>query len=209
MATTGIKLGPGWVKCKAKLDPKVCGKFMQEEVAKATELNARVVAGAMRDELTDKISPRNADLTVALKRSTKPLVDRGQLFQAITGVKVRWNKGEAGVRRRTRRGGRGGSIVDLAKMLHEGGTIPVTNAMRGLFKALWQASQGKLDPAKLSARGQQLFKRYKKWLPLKASTRYIVIPARPFADRAVENEDVQREVAAHWEAAVQRAIARA
>ena len=76
----------------------------------------------------------------------------------------------------------------LAELVHDGATIPVTEAMRTMFRLLWQASEGKFDPQKLTGRAAALWKvKQSGWLPLKDDTEHIVIVERPFMSLAFQD----------------------
>jgi hypothetical protein len=81
--------------------------------------------------------------------------------------------------------------------------------MRAMFFYLWLASMsaqglrtGKAPT--LTGRAAQLFERFQDWRPLKASTRAIHIPKRPFITTVVENPDIQSSIIALWRDAVDR-----
>jgi hypothetical protein len=57
------------------------GKF---QLRQAMELLGTYVVGLIKQRIADGILPRNADSTIARKRSSKPLIDTGQLRNSIT-----------------------------------------------------------------------------------------------------------------------------
>ena len=139
------------------------------------------------------MKPGNAPLTIAVKGSSKPGVDKGELFKAITYKVLSPYTAEVGVLK-------GDKTVNIAIAFHEGATIPVTPAMRGLFAALASASQGKAT--NLGPRAQELFGRYKGWKGLRASTTHIKIPGRPFIRKALEDPANKARVYQNWHQAL-------
>jgi hypothetical protein len=132
----------------------------------------------------------NAARTVFIKGSTKPLVDRGQLVQALTSQVQSYGRAEIGVSRMARE-------ANVARIVHEGAIVPVTGKMRRMFRALSDVSRGKRDPSTLRGRAAALYARQKKgWKPLKESTTELRIPPRPFIREVVEDGRVQRMI---WE----------
>jgi hypothetical protein len=57
------------------------GKFMTRQ---ALELLGQQGTGLIKQRIADRIAPRNADSTIARKKSSTPLVDTGQLRGSIT-----------------------------------------------------------------------------------------------------------------------------
>lgn len=97
----------------------------------------------------------NAPLTVLIKGSDRPLVDRGDLRLAInTAVegKGRTVEGAVGVLRR-RRAKRGRKMVNIATALHEGFVVRVTPKVRAAVFAELRKRQGKKARGKKSSGG--------------------------------------------------------
>lgn len=205
MARRGwVKLVGRWRELKALLNPRDFIKRLERNVGKATALNARLVAREMRQTIKRGVSPRNAPLTVALKGSSKTLVDRGELFKAITGRKVSWDRGFAGVMRQIA----GGDVetYNLATLLHEGATIAVSDRMRTMFAMLSFAAVGGMDPSKLRGRAAELWKRRPgfPWQALKPETTSIRIPGRKWAEKAIADRALADNLLKNWREAVDR-----
>jgi hypothetical protein len=209
------KLKGKWTPLLKALKDTTLSAKLEAEVGRATELNAREAAKVVRDTIKESVDPKGADLTTTIKRSKKPLVDRGDLWKAVTAQKVDWKTGFAGLLRTARLPG--GSAFNLGMTLHEGATIKVTPKMRRLFQALanatnpTRAKSGKgagAAAAKLKGRALDLYNRNPKarWKPLNDDTTAIVIPGRPFLRRAIEDPDLKATVEKNWSDAVQRAI---
>lgn len=197
-----ITLGSGWEQFARLLRP---GRFMQsvqKHVGLASKKMAPKLAKVMRRRIRQGTLTKNAAITVAIKRSSKPLVDYADLFKAITARAMSWDLVFAGVLRTA-------ASYNIAVTLHEGYAIPVSSKMRGLFLVLAQASRARAEGhalPQLTGRAAELFARYQDWQPLSPSTRAIKIPSRPFARETAEDPAVQQMVVRDWSAALQKAL---
>ena len=198
-----VKLKGRWVGFKKAMDPRRLTPELQRSMKLATMRNGKYAERAVRKLLQEGIRPPNADLTIAIKGSAKPLVDTGfGIFQAITSVVVSDTEVFVGILRKD-------SSYDIGVALHDGVTIKVTDKMRWMFWALWQASMGKRDPNTLTGRAAELWSRRPGiWLPLRDSTVAIKIPPRPFLEAAFQDPELKRLVTKSWEKAIQSAIVR-
>jgi len=193
---SGFKKGPGWKKLQAALDPKKFTAKLKKNVGKATSINGELVKAAIQRGIQRGRKPKGAALTILIKKSRKPLVDKGELFGAITAQQSDWKTVFVGVLRNA-------PEFSIAETLHEGANIPVTPAMRALFTMLWWVSQGKMAPEKLTGRAKELWEKAPGiWLPLKASTGIIHIPSRPFIRLAFANNKLKKAVKQNWNNAV-------
>lgn len=180
-------------------DNKAFGRRLARNVRRATKLNALAAVKTMRDVVQNGSFKANAPLTVAIKGSSKPLVESGDMFQSITTEKLDDDHYFVGVLR-TEAG------YDLVNIVHNGAVITVTPAMRWMFMLLSKASTGSMDPSKLEGRAAELFGKFKDWKPLAESTTQIVIPERPFAVVAFNRDDLVKICRSNWEAAVLAAM---
>ncbi len=213
----GVKLTGPWGKMEALL--RDAPRAVDREIARATRFNAMKVVRAIRKNIQEGEHTKNAELTVLLKGSSKPLVNKGELYKSITYKVVSAYRAEVGVLRTS-------STVNTALVVHEGATIKVTDAMRGLFHAIARYSVGELEYSELGKRAQELadglkfgtkrgrdkrtgrFKSVKVgFAPLKASTTRIKIPGRPFMREVIEDPVLQMQVMENWARAVTYAIA--
>lgn len=196
----GIKLTlKGFKRFKRALNGKSFQKELERHVRTANGRSGKIIQRAIRQTIKKGVPPPNAPLTVAIKGSSKPLVDRGDLFGAVTSVVPSWNRVFVGVLKTSK-------SHDIAQLLHDGTTLGVTDKMRGLFYVLWLATKREDVRAKLSGRAAELFERMPSgWKPLRPSTRAIKIPARPFISQAF-TPAVRARVIANWNEAIQRAI---
>lgn len=192
----------GFKEYSMALDPKRFNAMVRKHVRQANmrigAMGQKIIRGVIKDGT--ELEP-NRPLTVAIKRSKKPLVDRGDLWQSITFKILDDLTVFVGILQES-------EDYNIAKILHDGIAIPVTPDMRGLFYSLWQASEGKLPPSKLSERGQQLYERMPRgWKPLKETTTAIIIPARPFIQIAFSKPDLEQYADKAWRAAINAALA--
>lgn len=177
----------------------------QRAFAAGVQITARVIVREIRQNIkrgnyAGHRTP-NAPLTRAIKRSSLPLADRGQLFKAITLKVTSWSTVEIGIAKESDR-------ANIAQIVHEGVEIPVTPKMRRMFQALAEASDGGRSPSSLTGRAAELWARMSGgWKALKDSTEVIKIPARPFIREVIEHPAIERFVADNLLETTRRAIA--
>lgn len=58
--------------------------FGDGDMRKPFELTGSLLAGLSKKKIQSGIEPKNSDFTVARKKSSRPLIDTGQLVQSIT-----------------------------------------------------------------------------------------------------------------------------
>ena len=190
-----------WAKWEHAITPRVFKATLDHNMRRASALNGKLAEATIRRKIREGGYEPNKPLTVMIKSSSKPLVDKGTgLFQAITSVVIDATTVFAGILQTS-------GEYNIALTLHEGATINVTPKMRGLFFWLWQASIGKLSPDKLSGRARELWERSPGgWLPLKDSTSHIVIPSRPFIEMAFKDTRMKEQAKKNWQAALQQTM---
>ena len=184
------------------LDPKLFEGKLKAYLRQASKYNGLLAVKRVRENIQGGKGgfERNATLTSAIKGSTVPLVDKGtSLFQAINFELVGDSAVFVGVKKRDR-------FYDVAAALHEGATSRVTPGMRALFDLLWKASINPSVASRLTGRAADLFERFQDWKPLKASTKVIVIPARPFMQMLFDDKSFEKEVRENWRKAVDAAL---
>lgn len=189
-----------WMKAAA--NPELFRVILQNKMHAATRKNAALGARAMRSVIQNGIAPPNAALTILIKKSSKPLVGlENELFSSISGHVLDPYTAFAGVPKLSKR-------FELASILHNGITIQVTPAMRGMFFFLWKAASGEMDPGKLEGRAAELFRiQPRGWKPLLPSTTAIVIPARPWVQKAFDDAEFKRTVVENWQMALRSTYA--
>jgi hypothetical protein len=195
-----MKMDKGWERMAKALDPKRFDAALRRHVPRATKLNGLLAVARMRQELRGGEFAKNADLTIMIKGSDKPLVDGGDLFQGISMEQVNDFTVFVGVKRTDKN-------YNIAKTIHDGVSIKVTPAMRNMFFMLWQASEGTIGPSALDGRAAELWSKHPGgWKPLKATTTVIVIPARPWTDRAFDDGVLKKQAQKNWEDAIAAAL---
>lgn len=200
MADSGGIALKGWGSFKKAIKPEHAGPIIEAHVGKALQLAGKILEAAQRKRIKTGMPPPNAPLTIAIKGSSKPLADRGDLFGANKSTAVAWNKVFVGVLATE-------GVYDIARTIHDGKVIPVTDKMRGLFTVLWMASIGSIEPSALTGRAAELWSRMPGgWHPLDENTKVIVIPARPWIKDTFEDPAIQKKVEKILNAAVKHAI---
>lgn len=197
MASVSIQLGGNWRVLINGLSPKTLMRGMQKHIKRGTTKNAIAIKRQVRQEIKKGIPPRNAELTRMLKGGGKPIVGTAgaDLFNAVNYSVQSWDKAFIGVLRTDQN-------YNVGKVVHNGVTIKVTKKMRTMFWYLWQVSIGNMPESKLTGRAKTLWemskRKRKKFYPLKASTRAIVIPKRPFIRYAMQEPKLLKIAEANW-----------
>jgi len=188
----------GGKRLQMALDPSRFKATSRKWLRLAAARNGKLGEQRMRATIKEGGFEKNADLTTAIKGSAKPLVDKSSsLFQAITSKVVGDTTTFVGIPSKD-------SFYRVAVAIHDGVTIPVTDKMRGLFYMLWRASVG--DPVTLEGRAKDLFARYQGWLPLKASTKAIVLPKREFVKKTFQDSELHAMARKNWQDAINAAL---
>lgn len=185
--------------------------MLQKNMGYALGYSAEMAVKTSQHLISSASFEPNKALTIMIKHSALPLVDTGQLFQAITYERQEWNRYLVGVDRKT---SWKGNVVDLAMLLHEGGRIKITPAMRTMFEFLWAKAMGftqvngKIvrndsgDPIVLTGRALELWQRNQVWFPLPKNRNFIQIPKRPFLKYAFTNSDFRKDIKRIWKMAL-------
>lgn len=177
------------------LSPSKFATASKEKIRRATALNGKLAAGEMRRLIRKGIKPENAALTQAIKGGDKPLVDSSKLFESITSKVTSDVEAFVGVLRTNEN-------YNIAAIVHEGATLNVTPAMKGMFFFLWKASSGELDPSKLQGRARELWERSTNWRPLGPDTKAINIASRPFVEETFSSKRLIDLAKYNWERAL-------
>lgn len=203
----GVKLSNAWMTFRVLLAPRGFDHRLRTEVCKATRVNGLLLRRLIRQKIRSVVPPALSPMTAGVKGSSKPLVDRGDLWKSVTSSPQSWDKAFVGVLR-TAQAPDGGDLYDVAKTLHNGASITVTDRMRGMFVMLARVATGRMHRDKLRGRARELFDRRPDfpWKPLAPGTTAIHIPARPFIRLVIEDPAVQAQLKANWDAAVEKAI---
>lgn len=181
------------------LDSSKFRPVLHKHIAKANLRAAKFAQRTIRRTMKKGMPPPNAPLTIAIKGSKKPLIDKGDLFQSVATQEFSWDKIAVGVLATD-------ANFDIAKTLHEGKLIPVTVKMRAMFFWLWVAWQAG-DGSHLRGRAADLWARYQgPWYPLAPSTRAIKITGRPFITQAFADKKLQARVHDEWVRGINAAV---
>jgi len=190
MSNFTFKKDKNWKKFEMALNPKHFQAIADQQMHIAIKLSCLIVVAKIRETIKEGNFATNAPLTALIKGDSKPLIGYragAQLFGSVTHY-VSKLEGFVGVMKNDAEYG-------IAITIHQGTEIKVTDKMRGMFLALWQVSQGKMDPNELTGAVRELYDQMpNKWLPLKKSTKAIVIPARPFIYDTFDKPEVMRLV---------------
>ncbi len=196
-----IKLSKDWKKLEKALIKG--GPIINKHIRKATEFIGKKGEAIIREEITNGSYEPNRELTVALKGGrNEPLKgDRSgaSLFKAITSSVINDYTVFIGVLQTS-------GEYNIALTIHEGVSIKVTEAMRGLFYILWL--KGEKNPTlELTGRAKELWDKMPGgWLPLRKSTSVIVIPSRPFIKNAWNSGNLQSIASKFWNEALASAF---
>jgi hypothetical protein len=201
MASISFKMNAGWKRMMRATDPGRFDSVLQNHVGAGTQRAALLAEKTMREGIRKGGFAKNASLTIHIKSSSTPLIDTGGLLRAITSKADRWDVGFAGILRSD-------ELFEIAEMLHEGGSIRVTEKMRNMFQLLWFVSKGSADPGVLTGAARELWNRQPGgWFPLRESTSAIRIPPRPFVKRAFESFSLKQGVKREWNDSLRRVFA--
>lgn len=210
MAVASLKFDKGWGIFGRAISPGSFGPTLRKHVGKGTKRNAVVARKFVRQEIRRGIPPRNAELTARLKskggrKTTKPIVGTpgADLWNAIDWTVEDWNAAFIGVKRTAKE-------FNVAEIVHQGRSIRVTEKMRHMFRVLAWASKAPGVRPHLEGRALELWEaggRWKtKWKPLKASTKAIIIPKRPFFRYAFQDPKLKKIVKENWNRSVWNAM---
>lgn len=183
----------GWKIYEKAMDGKNFDRLFKKNMRKAIKLNSLAAKRAIRHTIKKGDFTQNAPLTIMIKKSNKPLIDtKKKIFKSINHKILSNISVWVGVLKTS-------DEYKFVKLLNDGGVIPVTTKMRNMFKLLWKVSSGGINPAKLKGRAKELWERAPGgWLPLNKSTKAIVIPSRPFIDKAFKDKVLHSLVKKHW-----------
>jgi hypothetical protein len=186
----------GFKELQDMLSPTKFTRRLKKHVGNATANIALDAEGAIKDAMAEgKVGPPNAAITVALKGSDRPLFDSGDLSKSINGRAEDWDEAVVGVLKSEtitdEETGKTKDILNIARTVHDGATIDVTDKMRAFFRTM--AYKFKSGDTK------------KPWKPLKDSTKVIVIPPRPFLEIATTQEMIKK-YRVKWDEAIQAAM---
>ncbi len=184
---------------KLMAGPERFNAALRREMGKAGRISGLKIKALMRRKIREGVPPSNAQMTVDLKGSSKPLVDSGRLFKAITsesGGGVNDFEIRVGVKLSNK-------LANVAKIVHDGYKQTVTRKQEVMFKMLHLASVGRKVNLR-SERARQILARAKGVIaPLKEG-QVIVAPPRPFALRTLSDPATKKLVEHEFREALKR-----
>lgn len=188
----------GLKRWKKALEASGYKRISSKNIRKATELNGQMAVHYVRKEIQSGKFKPNAPLTIAIKKSKKPIVHKGDLFQAITSKLKDDYTVFVGVLKSDKRN------TNILKIVHDGARIKVTPKMRNMFNLLFNITVLGAPPDKLTGRAKELFETGVKFYPLKKSTRIIRITPRRFLARGMANPELRRKAKENWKKALDK-----
>lgn len=158
-----------WQKALRATDSKRMSNVIDKVFKANLGKNALIVQRTMKTGIVDQKWkwPPLSKVTIALKGSSKALIDRGDLLNSITIQPITGTVAFVGVLRTAKKGTK--EIYNIGMMMENGADIAVTPRMRRFLAIKFQKKTGeKLDSSKAKRKG------------------FIHIPARPFIAPAYE-----------------------
>lgn len=201
---SSVRLVGSWKELEAAIDPRDFRKRLDKALVVAfARIGAKFVGAARRAIQTEQYAP-NSPITVILKGSSKALVDRGALYQAITSqVGLDGRSVRLGVIRRRS----GPEVVDLAIILHEGATIDVGRHPQVRRKVWAMVGEALRASGALSLRRRGAVRRAAESLGGGGGGKQVwVIPARRFLADPLASAEFQGYAKAELAAAAKRAL---
>ncbi len=193
-----FKMDKGWKRYEKAHEVRRFQRLLQKHKKRAFDEIARTIVREVV-QASGNFKP-NAPLTLLLKSGQKPLVDtKTRLFKAVSTKTISKNKLFIGFSKNS-------SFYARAKLIHDGGTIRVTQKMRNMFYALWLVSKGRMDPSQLSGRAAELWRLNQEWYPLNESTKAIRIPGRPFMEEVFKDPKVIKKARTEFIRAINRTL---
>jgi hypothetical protein len=199
--SAGAKLTGDWRALMRALDPARVKAAIHKEVAKA---NARIGLKG-RALVVKSIRARdyapNSPITIAIKGSSAPLVDKGDLIQSITYSVPEWYRLRIGVLKQTP------AQLNIARILHEGAVIDVRKhpkvraaVMAQVAKKLGEKRRGASKKVTTEAAAQLATSRSR------PAGHLWIIPGRPFLRRPLTSPAMKRIAREEWRIAVRKAL---
>ena len=189
--------GRGARKFEKFLDSRHHMRILREEVKKATARNIAMIQDAIQRRINSKaFKKKNSPVTIAIKGSSIPLRDTGDLHNAIETELKDAFVGFVGVLKK-QRGSHGMrmSMRDLIRHLEKGFVVDMTAAMRAKLWAMSRKSVGKSSGKSVGTGSRDIVGK-------------LVIPGRPFITPVFRSKRLRRKLNRNWENAVKRALTR-
>lgn len=200
----GVRLIGEWRKLRSALDPARVRSAMHREIEKANhKIGLAGRAFVVKSIKAQEYAP-NSPLTIAMKGSSTPLFERGDLIQGITHDVPSWDRVRVGIlRTRTN----GAELVNVARILHEGAVIDVRKnprvraaVMAQLAKRLGEKRRGASKKATVDAAAQLAIG------GTRPGGHLWIIPGRPFLRKPLTSVAMRSFTRERWAEAVRRAL---
>ena len=210
---TAVQLFKDWDKFAAATDPTRFRFAMDVKMHVATKRNCEDVQNEIRRRIDGREYDKNSGLTILLKASSKPLVGGttgyggsdvgGTLLKSLGNSMQGAYVGFIGVVR-----SRGGANVAL--IVHQGAVLKMTTQRRK-WLAMAISKAMKRQGMTYSRRGEAYTYAGGKATPVPGSSsnigaQAIVIPARPFITKAMQDPALQKRLIDRWAAAAAEAL---
>lgn len=189
--------GRGAKKFERFANHRIHMRILREEVKVATARNVAFIQDAVQRRINSRANKlKNSPVTIAIKNSSIPLRDTGDLHDAIETEIVNSFLGFVGVLKAQR-----GShkmkmpIKELIFHLEKGFTIDMTEKMRNFLFAKSKRTEKKGSEATKKGGSEDVVGK-------------LTIPGRPFITPVFRSKNTQRVLNRNWEAAVKRALKR-
>lgn len=176
-----IKFGGDVKELKKFLSRGNFKNVLAKEVEKATIKNGLIMQAEIRKRIREKRYMANAKVTLMGKKSQTPLINTGQLHNAIRYELINSFKARVGIPP--------GSIAKIAKILHEGYTLKITDKTRAAIFGRIKSNNKSINT-----------------LPSIKSKGIIKVKGRPFLEAVFTDKKMIKEVNKNWDFAVERAI---
>lgn len=174
--TASLDLQGAWQAFQKALDAGLFSDRLKKNVASANRRIGRQFQATARRRIRQGKYAANSPLTIALKGSSRPLVNGGQLFQGLSYDVPDYTMVRVGVFRR----GSGQEVVDIGHAVHEGYSFEPTDAQRAaVFAQLAEEERDSLslgEPAKTT------------W----------TVPPRPYITDVLEDQGFQKFAGQQW-----------
>jgi hypothetical protein len=186
-----VELTGAWESFADAMDPDLFRQRLEEQLEMANErIGRQFIATAQRWIRADKYDP-NSPITVILKGSSKPLVNRGDLFQGITFDQSDPWVLKLGIMRARPKGD---DLVNIGLILHEGATVNV-GAHPQVRRKVWSMVTEALQKVgKLGQKSRAAAKGAASGLGGQPASNLWVIPARPFLLAPLASAAMQKTI---------------
>ncbi len=200
----GARLIGDWRQLMRALDPARVRASIHREIEKANHKIGLAGRAFVVKSIRARDYAPNSPLTIAMKGSSAPLVDRGDLIQGITHDVPSWDRVRVGVLRKSTNGA---TLVNVAAILHEGAVIDIRKhpkvraaVMAKLGKRLGEKRRGASEKATVDAAAQLAIG------ATRPGGHLWIIPGRPFLRKPLTSAAMRTFTRDAWRAAVRRAL---